>query len=118
MQKIISKLIQPTTFVLVATLARILPHPANFAPIAAIALFGGTYMGKKQALIIPLLAMFISDVFIGFDSFEMRIAVYGSFLITVLIGFWLKNHKNLKNIDLDTKVTLNILDYNNCQINQ
>jgi len=46
--------------------------------------------------------MVISDAFIGFDSVPMRIAVYGSFLISILIGLWLKNHKNAKNIILGT----------------
>ncbi len=55
-------------------------------------------MSKKQALIIPLLAMIVSDFLIGFDNIPVRIAVYGSFLITVLIGFRLKKHKDLKNI--------------------
>ena len=101
MTKLISKLLSPATFIIAAALARILPHPANFAPIAAMALFGGTYMSKKQAFIIPLFAMTVSDMFIGFDSIPMRIAVYGSFLISVLIGLWLKNHKNAKTIILE-----------------
>ena len=102
MKKLISKLLSPATFVLAGALARILPHPANFAPIAAMTLFGGTYLGKKQAFIIPLAAMIVSDTFIGFDSIPMRIAVYGSFLTSVLIGLWLKNHKNAKNVILGT----------------
>jgi len=100
MRKIISKLIEPTTFILIGVLARILPHPANFAPIAAMALFGGTYMSKKQAFVLPILAMILSDFVIGFDSLSMRLTVYGSFLIMVLIGTWLKNHKNAKNVIL------------------
>jgi len=38
--------------------ARFLPHPANFAPIGAIAIFSGLYLPKKWALILPLAAMF------------------------------------------------------------
>ncbi len=102
MQKIISKLIEPSAFIIVCVLARILPHPANFAPIAAMALFGGTYMGKKQAFVLPILAMILSDFVIGFDSLPMRFTVYGSFLIMVLTGFWLKKHKNIKNVILAT----------------
>lgn len=95
---ILKKLITPLTFVLIGATARLLPHPANFAPIGAMALFGGTYMSKKQALVLPISAMFISDVFIGFDSLAMRASVYGSFLLIVIMGFWLKNHKNLKTV--------------------
>ncbi len=97
---LISKLSQPAGFILIGAFARLIPHPANFAPIVAIALFGGTYLNKKQALTLPILAMIISDLFLGFDSLPMRLSVYGSFLLAVLIGFWLKNHKNPKNIIL------------------
>lgn len=100
MKKILSKLVTPATFILVGALARIIPHPANFAPIAAMALFGGVYMGKKQAFILPILAMILSDLLIGFDSLPMRGIIYGTFLATVLLGIWLKNHKNTKNIIL------------------
>lgn len=97
-KSIITKLFQPTTIVIFAALLRLLPHMPNFAPIAGMALFGGVYMNRKQALFIPILAMIISDIFIGFDSFPMRLAVYGSFLIIIGIGFWLRNHRNYKNI--------------------
>lgn len=69
---------------------RILPHPANFAPIAAIALFGSAYLNKKLALILPLVAMIISDYFIGFDSLSSRLTVYGTFILVGLLGFWLR----------------------------
>jgi hypothetical protein len=92
MRKIISKLIEPSTFIIIGVLARILPHPVNFAPIAAMALFGGTYMDKKQAFTLPILAMILSDFVIGFDSLPMRLTVYGSFSIMVLIGFWLQKY--------------------------
>lgn len=74
---------------------RVIPHPANFAPIGAIALFGGTYLNKKLALVLPLAAMIVSDIFIGFDSLESRLSVYGSFAVASLIGLWVRNHKNV-----------------------
>lgn len=73
--------------------ARLLPHPANFAPITAMALFGGAYLPKKYAFIIPLAAMVISDYFIGFYGTTM-FYVYGSFVLSGLIGLWLRSHKN------------------------
>ncbi len=76
--------------------ARLLPHAPNFTPIAAIALFGGVYLNKKYALILPLVAMFIADLFIGFH--ETMFAVYGAFLLTGCIGLWLRNHKSFKNV--------------------
>jgi uncharacterized membrane protein len=68
----------------------------NFTPIAATALFGGVYLNKKYAFFVPILAMFISDIFLGFHSTMPY--VYGSFILTGLIGLWLKNHKNTQNI--------------------
>ena len=47
---------------------RIVPHPPNFAPITAISIFGGSVLPKKLALWIPLIAMMVSDYFIGFYS--------------------------------------------------
>ena len=95
---LISKLTQPLTLIAIGAISRVIPHPANFAPIAAMAIFGGVYLNKRQALTLPILAMIFSDFFLGFDSVPMRLSVYGSFLLTVLIGFWIKNHKNSKNI--------------------
>jgi len=91
-------------FILAAVLIRVLshfnyiPHLPNFAPIAAMALFGGVYLGKKYALLIPLAAMLISDIFIGFYNPWIMFSVYGSFFLIGLIGLWLKNHKNVPNI--------------------
>ena len=86
------------TFVLIGAIARVLPHAPNFAPIGAIALFGGAHMSKKQALTLPIVAMILSDYFIGFDSLEMRLSVYGSFLLIVGLGMLLKKHLNYKTL--------------------
>lgn len=85
-------------FILAGIILRLVPHVPNFAPITALALFGGTYLNRKSALGIPLLAMLISDIFIGFYDFRIMMAVYGSFLIIGLLGRWLKNHKNIFNL--------------------
>ena len=52
--------------IVLAALSRLLPHPPNFSPVEAIALFGGAYFAKRSAAIwVPLLAMFISDLALG-----------------------------------------------------
>jgi hypothetical protein len=94
---LLNKLATPATFVLIGAAARVIPHPANFAPIGAMALFGGAYMNKKQALILPILAMILSDFIIGFDSIPMRLTVYGSFFLIVLLGMFLKKRVSIKN---------------------
>lgn len=67
---------------------------ANFTPVGAIALFGGVYFKKKwQALTIPLLILFASDIFINYSYFNKFVLfyegafwVYLSFLLIVLLG--------------------------------
>jgi len=94
---LLKKLVTPVTFILIGAVARVIPHVPNFAPIGAMALFGGAYMSKKQALTLPILAMVLSDFVIGFDSLPMRLAVYGSFLLIVIMGMFLKNRVSAKN---------------------
>lgn len=74
---------------------RVVPHPANFAPIAAIGLFGGVYLNKKQAILLPIAAMVISDFFIGFDSLQSRLVVYLSLVLAAGIGMLIRNRKNI-----------------------
>jgi len=81
-----------------AVILRLVPHPANFAPIAALALFGGVYLNRKIAIIIPLAAMLISDYAIGLYSYKIMLSVYGSFVLVGLIGLWLRNHKSVVNV--------------------
>ena len=89
-------LLIPSLLIIVAAFMRLIPHPANVAPIAAMALFGGVYLNKKYALVVPLLALFVSDIFLGFHN--TMPFVYGSFIVTGLIGLWLKKHKNVTQI--------------------
>ena len=89
----ISEIIIAITFILIGASARLLPHPANFTPISAIALFGGVYLSRKTALVLPLAAMAISDIFIGYYDVKLMIFVYGSFILSVILGSWLKKHK-------------------------
>ncbi len=87
------ELIVALLFIAIGVSLRLLPHPPNFAPILAIALFGGVYLSKKIAFVLPILAMMFSDIFIGYYGIVLMIAVYGTFLLSVVLGFWLKKHK-------------------------
>jgi hypothetical protein len=80
-----------STLIFAAALTRLLPHPVNFTPIAAIALAGGVYLDKRFALIVPLAALVLSDIFLGFHN--TMFFVYGSFVLIGFIGLWLKSHK-------------------------
>jgi hypothetical protein len=82
-----------------AALMRLLPHWPNFTPIAAMALFAGTYFDRKQyAFALPIAAMFISDLVIGLHA-NMP-AVYMSFAITVLIGMAIRKKLSVGSVFL------------------
>jgi len=74
---------------------------ANFTPVGAMALFGGVYFKNKiQALFVPLLILFVSDIFINYGYFgeitffyEGFFWVYLSFALIVLLGRSIKNVK-------------------------
>lgn len=49
--------------IVIAALTRLLPHPPNFSPVEAVALFGGAYFASKRwAFIVPLAGLFVSDI--------------------------------------------------------
>jgi hypothetical protein len=85
--------------ILIAAFTRLIPHPPNFTAIAAMALFGGAYFSRKSlAFAVPLAAMFLSDLIIGFH--QGMYAVYLSFIFIVMIGLTLKNKKKAGNVFL------------------
>lgn len=86
-----------TGLILLAIASRFLPHPPNFAPITAVALFGGVYFSDKRiAMFIPFAIMLLSDLILGFHN--TMFFVYGSFALMVGAGLWLKNHFTVKNM--------------------
>jgi hypothetical protein len=72
---------------------RFVPHAPNFTPIAAIALFSGAYLKKRHAILLPLLIMVISDL--AFGIHDLVLFTWGGFVLTSILGFWLKRHKNV-----------------------
>lgn len=86
-----------TIMILSAAFTRLIPHPPNFTAVGAIALFGGAYFSnKKSAFIVPLTAMLLSDIVIGFH--KGMLSVYLSFVIIVAIGITLSRNIKIKNI--------------------
>jgi hypothetical protein len=86
-------MILATMMVLAAAMYRLVPHPWNVAPVAAMALCGGMYLGKRYALIVPLVAMLLSDLFLGVTIVSPF--VYACFIVSGLMGLWLRNHKSI-----------------------
>ena len=97
--------------IIIASLYRIMPgRPYGFAPMIAMAIFGGAIIkDKKIAFLLPLLAMFISDVFYqllfinGVGSipgfYEGQFVNYLLFGGLTVFGFFIK-HFNVKRIAL------------------
>jgi len=84
------------TLILAAAASRLIPHPPNFTPIAAIALFGGAqFSSKRAAFVVPLAGLFLSDLVFGF--YGITPVVYGSFALTVCLGFWVR-HRSMQRI--------------------
>ncbi len=88
-----------TGMIFIAAFVRLIPHPPNFAPVAAMALFGGAYFTKRWvAFLIPLAAMLITDLILGFHSAMW--AVYLCFVLIVGIGMLMIKQKKVSNIFL------------------
>jgi hypothetical protein len=100
LKKYSEKLVNPLLIIFIAVLSRLILHVPNFTPIAAMALFGGAYLNRKYALFVPIIAMLVSDLFIGFYSPVVMFSVYGSFLLTGLVGLWLAKRKSPTNVIL------------------
>lgn len=89
-----------TLIVLFAALSRLIPHPSNFAPIGAVALFGAAYYSKRYlAFAIPIFSMWVSDLIINnvvysayFDHFVWfyrgSVFTYGAFVLIVIMGMF------------------------------
>ena len=53
----------------IAALTRLLPHPPNFSPVMALALFSGAAVRDwRLALLLPLTAMLLADLWLGFQD--------------------------------------------------
>lgn len=86
-----------TGMILAAALSRFVPHPVNFAPIGAIALFAGAHFGdKRAAFLVPLVALFIGDLVTGLHI--LMPFVYGCFALNVILGFWIKRQKSITRV--------------------
>ncbi len=84
-----------------AAALRMAPHPWNFTPVGAMALFSGAVLkDRRLAFIFPLVALFAGDVFIGFH--KLLPIVYASFLVNVAIGLWLRDRRTVARITLAT----------------
>jgi hypothetical protein len=91
-RNILKKFLLPALCIAAITATRLLPHPPNFTPVGAVALFSGALIPGPAGVLIPLIALFLSDTFLGFH--DTLLYVYGSFLIIFLIGKYLKKQSS------------------------
>src|SRR5690625_4016486 len=97
--------ILPAILIIAAGLSRLLPHPYNFSPIAGMALLGGAVVkDRRLAFILPLAALFISDLcfslFTSVPGFygSSQIINYAAFALIVLLGILLVKKINARNV--------------------
>ncbi len=76
---------------LAGIVARIITHDANFTPFLALILFGGVYLNRKLALLLPVALMMITDVLLGVHN--IILFTWGSILIVAFIGLALRKRK-------------------------
>lgn len=93
-----TKILFVVVIVSLAAASRLVDHPFNFTPIAAMSLFAGCYLQKKWGVFLPLLAMFVSDYFIGFYNWQVMVSVYLSIALAFGIGWFLRRHKKWYNV--------------------
>ena len=89
------KIIVTIMIVLLAAASRLVKHPFNFTPVAAMALFAGCYLGKKWGVFLPLAAMFVSDIFIGFYDWQVMASVYLAIALAFAIGWYFEKPKKM-----------------------
>ena len=94
---ILKKEIIPISLILILAFARLIPHPPNFTPIIAVALISGYFFKNiNLSLLILLVAMLLSDLFIGF--YENMIFVYASLLLITFVFHKISKKINFKNL--------------------
>lgn len=96
--------------IFIAAASRLLPHPPNFAPIGAMALFGGAAFGSLSlAFAVPFTAMLLSDLALGVMFYDlssalgpMSVLIYGCFAFNVILGHRVRNERTVRSLTLAT----------------
>lgn len=89
--------------VFLAALSRLLPHPDNFTPIGAMALFGAAYFSRQAlTLAVPFIALFLSDLVLNnviyrqfYPEFTLITSwwIYAAFGMVMLSGWFILSQK-------------------------
>ena len=76
------------TLLIIGVLSRLVPHPWNATPVMAIALFSGTYLAKRWAVVLPLAIVALSDLALGWHAtvpFN-----WAAFALTGMLAWWIR----------------------------
>ena len=86
--------------ILAATaISRLIPHAPNLAPVTAVALFSGAWLpDRKLAFTVPLGALFLSDLALGFYGAGDLLSVYASSALVVVLGGWVGRNRSVLRI--------------------
>jgi hypothetical protein len=96
-ENLIIRTIVILAMIALAAVLRVMPHPWNFTPVGAMALFSGAVVkDRRLAFLFPLVALFIGDIFVGFH--KLMPLVYASFLVDVALGYWIRDHRTVARI--------------------
>jgi hypothetical protein len=104
-----TRLMVLTGIVVAAAFSRLVPHPPNVTPIAAMALFGGAYVAnRKLAYLLPLAAMLLSDVVLGYTVYGTSVltsqpVVYACIVATAAMGRLIRDKRSALQV---SRVTL------------
>jgi hypothetical protein len=88
----------PVALVALCVVLRLLPHPPNFAPVGATAVFAGRTLPPAIAVLVTLVAMFISNLGLALlHGYAVVSAVtpfvYAGFVVQTLLGRGLRRRR-------------------------
>lgn len=88
-----NKIIISVILIALVVAGRLMPHVWNVTPLIAVSLLAGYILPRKWAVAVPLVAMLISDLTIGFYHWEVMLTVYASLAAVAVFGSWIKEIK-------------------------
>lgn len=88
----------PVLILVLCVILRVVPHPPNFAPVGASAVFAGRTLKPWAAILLVGVSMFIGDIVLGrmhgYAAFSaVTPFVYGGFFIQAMLGRLLRARK-------------------------
>lgn len=85
--------------ILLAVACRLLPHPPNFAPVAAVGLFAGAVLDRRISWLVPVVALLASDAVLGFYHPVSMFWNYAAYAASFALGFaTLRDHRTFGRI--------------------